>query len=103
MAKKVEQQTEQFDKTGKSETIFEAVSICPVKERTKIIYKIVKLGFTMDGKTVSIETIDTTTSEAGALGKFQIHSQDVGMDIKKLRNLVRELKAKESNEEETTV
>lgn len=100
MAKK---QEPQFDKTGKSEVIFEAVAICPVKERTKIIYKIVKIGFTMEGKTVSIETVATATSEADALGKFQIQSTDVGMDIKKLRNLVRELKAKEGNEEKTDV
>lgn len=89
------------ERTGKNEVIHYTVCINPeVKKDGTVLYKIVKLGFTISEKHASIvstEEVAVAKSELSAFSKFQAEVVKCGaLDIKHLRKLVHELK--EENE-----
>lgn len=81
---------EKLERTGKNEIIHPAVSIVPVLERGVIVYKIIKITFTMSGQCVSIETVATALSEFEALVKFNSVQLDT-FNIYQMRDVAQEL------------
>lgn len=96
-----------IERTGKNEIIYDAISLVTTLENNKVIYKIMLIRFTTDKNIVSMEVLDTALDPANALGKFQIQTSDVCMDLKQMRKIAKELnqsveKLKEENEKKAT-
>lgn len=87
----------EVERTGKNEIVYHAVSICPVVEKDVVVFRIMKIGFTITGKCVTIEEVKRAKDEASAISKFQmVIDQEGSLNIKNIRELVKTVK--EDNE-----
>lgn len=87
----------EVERTGKNEIVYHAVSICPAFDNGLVVFKIMKIGFTLSGKCVTIEEVKRAKNEAAAITMFQmVIDQEGSLNIKNVRELVKSVK--EDNE-----
>lgn len=81
-----------LERTGKNEAIYPALSIVPALEKDKVIYKIMKITFTLKGECVTIEEVGRAKTEFEALVAFNNNlTEEIG-NIMQMRNIIKELK-----------